>query len=232
MYINRHEALSQIKPAILASLCTDELKQRRCNETTHDLYCVELLHRAIIEQMDQAWSLLQQCFSETVRSWIHSHPNRDVALLYDSEENLIAQTFSRFWFAMHEQHVEFTKLAAALCYLPATLNGIMIDIMRSHLRMQLREISLPESGCSTEPTAEECGDGQNLWKCIEPLLVGERERRIAYLLYFCGLKPREIVFHCPQEFDDVKEIYRLNRNIIERLRRNKDRLRHVLDNDD
>ncbi len=29
-------------------------------------------------------------------------------------------------------------------------------------------------------------------------------------------------------FDDVKEIYRLNHNIVERLRRNRDRLRHVL----
>ncbi len=49
-----------------------------------------------------------------------------------------------------------------------------------------------------------------------------------YLLYYCGLKPREIVLRCPQEFDDVKEIYRLNHNIIERLRRNQDRLRQLL----
>jgi hypothetical protein len=33
---------------------------------------------------------------------------------------------------------------------------------------------------------------------------------------------------CSQEFDDVKEIYRLNHNIIERLRRNRVRLRRVL----
>ncbi len=229
MYTNRHEALSQMKPAKLASLCIDELKQRHSNEATHDLYCVELLRRAVIGQTDQAWSLLQQCFSETIRAWIHSHPNRDVALLYDLEENLVAQTFTRFWYAMHEQHVEFTKLSAALCYFRATLNGIMIDTMRSHLRMQLREISLPEPGCSTEPMAEELIDEQNLWKCIESLLVAKRERRLAYLLYFCGLKPREIIIHCAQEFDDIKEIYRLNRNIVERLRRNKQRLRHALD---
>lgn len=229
MHTNRHEALSQMKPAKLASLCIDELKQRHSNEATHDLYCVELLHRAVIGQTDQAWSLLQQCFSETIRAWIHSHPNRDVALLYDSEENLVAQTFSRFWYAMHEQHVEFTKLSAALCYLRATLNGLMIDTMRSHLRMQSKEFSLPEPGCSAEPMAEELIDEQNLWKCIESLLVGKRERRLAYLLYFCGLKPREIIIHCAQEFDNIKEIYRLNRNIIERLRRNKDRLRHILD---
>jgi hypothetical protein len=40
------------------------------------------------------------------------------------------------------------------------------------------------------------------------------------LLYHCGLKPREIVRFCRQEFDDVHEIYLIRRNIIERLRRN------------
>ena len=232
MSINRHEALSQMKLTILADLCIDEIKQRRCHETADGHYCVELLRRATLEQVDQAWSLLQQCFSETIRVWIRSHPSRDVALLYDSEENLIAQTFSRFWCAVHKQHVEFTKLSAALCYLRATLNGILLDTARSHFCMQLRQVSLPELGCSAEPTAEEPLDGQNIWKSIEPLLVDERERRIAYLLYFCGLKPREIVLRCAKEFDDVKEIYRLNRNIVQWLRLNRDRLRYIFGSDE
>jgi hypothetical protein len=232
MSINRHEALSQMKLTLLANLCINEIKQRRCHETADGHYCLELLRRATLEQMDQAWSLLQQCFSEPIRVWIRSHPGRDVALLYDSEENLIAQTFSRFWYAIHEQHVEFTRFSAALLYLWATLNGILIDTARSHLCMQLRQVSLPELGGSAEPTAEVPLDGQNIWKSIEPLLVDERERRIAYLLYFCGLKPREIVIRCANEFDDVKEIYRLNRNIIERLRWNRDRSDYIFSSDE
>jgi len=157
--MSTHEALSQMKLKVLANLCINELKQRRCNETTDNGYCVELLRRAIVEHTDQAWSLLQQCFSETIRAWIRNHPSRNVALLSESEENLIAQTFSRFWYAVHEQHVEFTKLSAALCYLRATLNGILIDTLRSHLRMQLREVSLSVPGCSAELTVEEPIDG-------------------------------------------------------------------------
>jgi hypothetical protein len=232
MCIDRDEALSEMQPTKLASLCIDELKQLRSNGTTNDRYCIEILRRAIIEQTDQAWSLFQQCFSGTIRVWIYSHPNHDVALLYDSEENLIAQTFSRFWYAVHEKRIEFTKLVAALCYLRSTLNGILIDILRSHLRMQIREVSLPELDCLTEPTAEDPGEDQSLWKSIESLLSDERERRIAYLLYCCGLKPREIVICCAKEFDDVKEIYRLNHNIIERLRRNRDRLRYIFGSDE
>ena len=47
----------------------------------------------------------------------------------------------------------------------------------------------------------------------------------AYLLYYCGLKPREIVRLLPDEFSNVYEIYRTYRNIDERLKRNTNRLR-------
>jgi len=228
MPISKHEALDQIKLTTLADLCTDELRRYRCNEPADNRYFIELLRRAIVEHTDHARSLLQQCLSETIRTWIRSHPNGDLTLLHSSEENFIAQTFSRFWYAVHDQHVEFTTLSLALRYLRATLNGILIDTQRSHWRLQLREDSLPEPGCSEELAAEEPIDAQNIWKIIESLLFDARERRVAYLLYFCGLKPREIVIRCPKEFDDVKEIYHLRHTIVEQLQRNRDRLRQVL----
>lgn len=129
------------------------------------------MRRALVEQTDEAWSVLEQCFRETIRRWIYSHPSSDVALLRDSEENYIAQTFIRFWYAVRDQ---------------------------------------------------------SIWDSIQSLLPDERERRLVYLLYYCGLKPRDIVLRCPGEFDDVKDIYRLNSNIVQRLRRNRERLQYVL----
>ncbi len=67
-----------------------------------------------------------------------------------------------------------------------------------------------------------------VWEILQRMLPDEREQRVAYLLYHCGLKPREIVRFCPQEFSDVREIYRLRRCIIERLLRNADQLRWQL----
>ena len=57
------------------------------------------------------------------------------------------------------------------------------------------------------------------------MLPAGREQRLAYLLYHCGLKPREIVRFCPQEWSDIQEIYHLRRNLMERLLRNADQLR-------
>lgn len=226
MAINMVEAPSQMPLTTLAALGINELQRHRCKALFDERYCLEILRRALVEQTDEAWSVLQQCFSETIRIWIRCHPSRDVAFLRDSEENYIAQTFSRFWFAVRDQHLKFNTLYAALSYLHATLNGVIIDTLRSHLRS--REVPFPEPGCSQEPMVEDTVDGQSIWNSIQLLLPDERERRLAYLLYYCGLKPREIVIRCPGEFDDVKEIYRLNHNIVERLRRNRDRLQYVL----
>jgi hypothetical protein len=212
----------------LSELGNNELQQFRWKASSEERYCVEILRRALVEQTDEVWSVLQQCFSETIRIWIRSHPNRDVALLRDSEENYIAQTFSRFWYAVRDRHLEFTTLSAALSYLHATLNGLLTDTLRSHLRLQSREVPLPEPGLSNVPRAGEPPDSRSLWESVQTLLVDERERRIFYLLYCCGLKPREVVMRCSHEFDDVKEVYRLNQNIIERLRRNRSRLRYLL----
>jgi hypothetical protein len=121
MAVNIDEAVNQMKLTTLADRSTDELKRHRCKEPFDDRYSVEILRRALVEQTDEAWLVLQQCFSETIRGWIRSHPSSDVALLRDSEENYIAQTYSRFWYAVHDQHLEFSTLYAALSYLHATL---------------------------------------------------------------------------------------------------------------
>ena len=55
-------------------------------------------------------------------------------------------------------------------------------------------------------------------------MTNERERRVIYLLYHCGLKPREIVTRCPDEFTTEREIYRLRRNSLERLKRHQEKL--------
>ena len=73
-----------------------------------------------------------------------------------------------------------------------------------------------------EPSQIEAGE---LWEVLQTMLPGLREQRLASLLYHCGLKPREIVRFCPQEWSDVQEIYHLRHSILERLMHNVDQLR-------
>jgi DNA-directed RNA polymerase specialized sigma24 family protein len=227
MGINMYEALRQMDLSSLADRCSDEMKRWQHKEAFDDQYCLEIFRRAILQGTDQAWTTLQRRFGETVRVWLRSHPSCDLALRRDSEENYIALTFSRFWYAVRDQQVEFPSLYAALSYLHATLNGIILDIVRSHLGA--KEVPLPEADSPDEPiVSNEPGDEQAVWKSLQDLVPDPREQRLLYLLYYCGFKPREIAVRCPQAFPDVKEIYRLNHNILERLRRNRDRMRWLL----
>jgi hypothetical protein len=56
-----------------------------------------------------------------------------------------------------------------------------------------------------------------MWSQGQARLSSEYERGLAYLLYHCGLKPKEIVRYCPLEWSDVHEVTRLRRIILERL---------------
>ncbi len=64
-----------------------------------------------------------------------------------------------------------------------------------------------------------------LWDILKGILPNQREQRLAYLLFQCGLKPREIVHVCSPEWSSVQEIYVLRRTIMERVLRKVDFLR-------
>src|SRR5215469_7846295 len=82
---------------------------------------------------------------------------------------------------------------ALLRYLRATLNGTIHDTLRAYARA--REMPLPEPGETGELVATEHDDGRELWEVIKSLLPDKRQQRLAYLLFHCRLKPREIVHY-------------------------------------
>ncbi len=203
----------------LADHCMDEINNYRFGVPSNDQYGVELFHRALMQRDPLAWEVVQKRFHKMVLRWMHAHPMREIACRFDSEENYVAQAFTRFWQAtVDNQEIEFRTIAAVLRYLRVSLHGAILDTIRAYSRP--REIQLPEPGEPGEPLAEEQDDGDELWEIIQSLIPGERRKRVAYLLFHCHLKPREIVHFCPREFNDVQEIYTLRRNIVERLTRN------------
>ena len=217
-------ALTGMSVSALAAACSREVDNYRHGMAYNDRYCLEIFRRALLLRDQLAWELIQQRFGDTVRNWLRRHPKRDIACRFESEENYVAQAFERFWQATaHYQQLEFRSLAAALRYLRLCLNGTILDTLRAYSRPQ--EVPLPEPGSTGEPLVEDSYDSSELWEVVKSMLSSMREVRVAYLLFHCGLKPREIVLHCPQEFGDVQEVYRLRRNIIERLLRNTDKIR-------
>jgi hypothetical protein len=215
---------SEMSIPVLTAQCLEELDTYRRGEPYTDIYGAELLRRATMQDNQEAWASVQHCFGGMVRGWFRCHPSRETACRLESEEYYVAQTFARFLQATASyQLVEFSQLSAALQYLRASLHGAILDTLRAYT--QPMGVSRPLPG---EPRVEDNADSCETWNILKVILSNSREQRLAYLLFHCGLGPREIVHFCPQEFSDVQEIYRLRYNIVERLLHNADSLREQL----
>ena len=58
---------------------------------------------------------------------------------------------------------------------------------------------------------------REVWEMLDKMRLSDREQRVAYLLFHCGLGPKDIVRIFPEEFHDVREISLLRCTIIGRL---------------
>jgi ribonuclease HI len=150
---------------------------------------------------------------------MRNHPQRNLACRYELEEHYVANTFTRVWQASMRNRLEFDTLVAALSYLKLSLQGTILDTLRAYA--QPREVPLPNADSATISSEKQVFKddykSSDLWEIIKSLLHDDRERRLAYLLFHCGLKPREIVRYHSAEIGEVQEIIRLTRNIMERL---------------
>lgn len=224
MSIEMEELPRHMDISTLIDRCLSEIDHYRHGERSSDQYCLEMFRRAMLQHDNNAWTFVVEHFQDFLLRAFRRHPKRAAATLLDSPENYVAKAFERFWLAAaHNQQLEFASLGAALCYLRGCLNGAILDVLRAHSRS--KEVALPEPGFLGEPIVGNEDDSSGLWKVVQSMLPKERERRVAYLLFHCNLKPRDIVHHCPHEFSNVQEIYRLRRSIIERLLRDSEQIR-------
>ncbi len=187
----------------------------QCGNASNDEYVVELLHRAIMHADQSARIEVEQCLDEVVRGWLHRHPNREALCRLDNEEECVDAAFERFWQVLIDNKIEFSTLATALRYLLVSLNGAILDRLRASSRP--KEVSLPQSVFPGELLLEDVTSDAEVWERLQTVLLNACERRLAYLFFYCGFKPGEIVCCCSQEYSDVREIYPLRHTIIERL---------------
>jgi hypothetical protein len=173
---------------------------------------LELLYRASMHGDLEAWAAFQQGLEETVLTWFHDHPGREAACRLHSERHFVALAFEQLRQAAVQGQVACETLSGVLVYLRASLNGAILET--------LRVSSLPRAVCERmagERSLQGHPDSREVWGWVQARLSSERERRLAYLLYHCGLEPAEIVRCCPQEWSDVHEVARLRRIILMQL---------------
>jgi DNA-directed RNA polymerase specialized sigma24 family protein len=208
----------------LQARCSHELGNFQSKQPGDDRYCLEIFRRAIVEGDNEAWIVLREQFRDNVLYWLRCHTKRQEALQIENEQNYVDDTFTRLWDWGRERKLTFRSLAGAMKFLHLCLNSSVIDRLRRYSYKE--RVPLPEYGfSSTSLPEEERYDRSGLWKAIQALLPDPKEQRVIYLVYHEGLKPREIVRLCPEEFADEKAVYRPLRYALRRLRQHQEFLR-------
>lgn len=213
--------LSAMSTTALTDQCIYEINRYHQGERQRETYCVELLRRTTLQDDLDAWQALQQCLFETVLRWLDDHPRRETVYRLDKEEHYATQTFERFYQATVHQQVAFSTLADALLSLRAYLNSVILDALRASSGSC--GIHVPRCSKAEQSGVTSSKQGE-VWDMLKNMLSDVREQRVIYLLFHCGLRPKDIVRTYPQEFQEVEEISCLRRRLIKRLLDSEDSL--------
>jgi hypothetical protein len=206
----------------LAGFCaqqTSRFYQGRENDTS---FCFEIFRRAILEQDQQAWEFIHQVYYDQIIRWVHRHP----AFVSTGEdaEYFLNRTLEKFWQAVTpEKFHQFPDLKHLLSYFQLCVHSTIMDYVRARAKTEL-EIEFSQAEKLAGPILlEDCiqrkSQAQSLWKLVTGRLNDLKEVQVAYDSFVLDMKPAEMFERSPGSYENIKEIYRIKENVIERLRR-------------
>jgi hypothetical protein len=214
--------LNRLSVADLARRCREETLRFLRGEPRDDVFCFELFERAVARREPDAWEAIMVQYRGIVLAYVGQHSA--AAVVHETDDFWINRAFQRFWMAVGpERFGQFRDLPGLLKYLKLCVHSVLLDEVRARKvgsTDSLGEVS--ESHASPENAEESViGElsGQQLWVVISGELQGDAERVVALLSFARDLKPSEIYSRHPALYDSVGDVYRIKRNILERLRR-------------
>ena len=206
----------------LSTRCREETQRFLRAEPRDDRFCFTLFERAIAQRDHAAWEALMGQYRGIVLAYVGQHSA--ASLVRESDEYWVNRAFQRFWIALSpDRFGRFPDLAALLKYLKMCVHSVLLDEVRARraaLVSSLEDVpdSIPAPHDAEHSVIGKLA-GQQLWQAIQRELQDEPERVVAYLSFARDLKPAEIFERYPTLYNGVADVYRVKRNVIERLRR-------------
>jgi DNA-directed RNA polymerase specialized sigma24 family protein len=207
----------------LADECADQTA-RFFSRTEHDTgYCYELFRRAIVGRNNYAWEKIYQIYQPLVASWVGRHSKLEVT--GEEVDYFVNRAFDKMWSAVDgEKFGQFQDLASLLRYFQMCVHSVIIDYARSNpIRTtdldNLADFSSPDSP-SIEKYVTDQLERLRLWEMVARLIRDEREMIVLRCSFVHDLKPSQIYAANSDQFESLEELYRVKRNLLNRLRRN------------
>jgi hypothetical protein len=215
-------AIGELPVVELARRCREETLRFLRGEDRDDAFCFEIFQRAVVQRNDDAWEAIVAQYRGIVLAYVSQHSV--AAMLHEADDYWVNRAFQRFWSAVGaDRFGRFPDLPALLKYLKLCVHSVLMDEMRSRRASSLNSLEeIPESQpAQNNDERDVVGKlaGEQLWAAIVHELQDEAEEKVVYLSFARDMKPSEIVERHPDLFATVADVYRVKRNVIERLRR-------------
>lgn len=218
------KTIATMDNAELASACSEQTRRFLSDQSSDQRYGMELWRRAIEEHDQLAWEAVVAQYRGLVIASIRRHPLGRI--VGDDDDDWVCRVFERFWRAIDARRLmSFADIAAVMGYLKLCVHSVLTD----HIRSRHPERVAPLSDASAAPAPADGADatehvigelvGEQLWRVIQRELQDDAEECLAYLSLVRDLRPAEIQARRPDLFPTTADVYRLKRNVIERLRR-------------
>jgi DNA-directed RNA polymerase specialized sigma24 family protein len=227
--IDMHE-LSYLPVAELVQATRGEIALFLRGQPTDGTCGLALFRRAIAERDDQAWSGLYTLYRAVVDSWI---ARQAPALSQEDREALVNETFAKLYRSIGPERIAlFPSVRSLLAYLKRCAWSVTADHRRSQ-QARSREEPLEFAG-QEESVLDDPAEivatqlaAHELWQILWREATSREERLILQVVCALGKPPRQLQQAYPALFQSVEDIYRIKRNVLERLRRNHRLLAHL-----
>jgi hypothetical protein len=191
-------------------------------EPRDDAYCFEVFERAVVRRDDAAWEAIIAQYRGIVLAYVGQHTV--AAMVREADDFWVNRAFQRFWSAVGpDRFAQFPDVAALLKYLKLCVHSVLLDEARARRAGSTTSLDeVPETArapLNAEHSVVGKLAGDQLWETILRELQDEAEQTVVYLSFARDLKPAEIYERHPQLYGSVADVYRIKRNVVERLRR-------------
>lgn len=208
----------------LAGYCVQQSERFYRGHANDSRYAHEMFRRALVERNEWAWQHLYAMYSPLVERWVRR--NSAFTSSGEASEYFVSAAFTRLWKAIGAERFDsFPSLASLLHYLQMCANCVVIDSVRTQSWAEmLPETLLAEQMLVSSPDEEAMDrvSREDFWNCVNAQLNNDAERVVVYCSFILGMKPSEIVSRYAGQFADVKEVYSVKRNVLDRLSRNQE----------
>jgi hypothetical protein len=206
----------------LADECADHTT-RFFNRATYDpSYCYELFRRAIAGHNSYAWDKIHRQYQPLVVKWVMNHSG--LPATGEEVDYFVNGAFDRMWSAIDaEKFTQFKDVAELLRYFQMCVHSVIVDYTRGNpietLDLELFAPPLRQSLRSIEEGITDEIERHQLWETVAALMHNEKEAIVLECSFVYDLRPSQIYADNLDRFESLDEVYRVKRNLLNRLRR-------------